>query len=89
MNLIPLNHHIIVKRVEADTKTAGGIIIPDSAKEKPTECEVMSVPNGETTHGLNVGDVILVGKYSGNEVTIEGQDYLILDEDDALCVVEK
>jgi chaperonin GroES len=88
---------VIVKRVKEEEKTKGGIIIPDSAKEKPVEGEVIAVGNGKvnekdgTLRKLDVkaGDRILFGKYSGTEVKLDGEDHLILREDDILGVIEK
>ncbi|MGI6394891.1 MAG: co-chaperone GroES [bacterium] len=95
MKLRPLNDRVIVKRVESETKTAGGIIIPDTAKEKPVEAEVVAVgigkllDNGERqTMQVKVGDKILFGKYSGTEVKINNEEHLILREDDVLAVIE-
>lgn len=96
MKLKPLNDRVIVKRVESETKTAGGIIIPDSAKEKPAEAEVVAVGTGKMLENgdrqkmqVKVGDKILFGKYSGTEVKINGEEHLILKEDDILAIVEK
>ena len=96
MKLRPMQDRIIVKRVEEETKTAGGIFIPETAKEKPQEGEVMAVGNGKRTEDgkilpldVKVGDKVLFGKYSGTEVKVEGQDYLIMREDDILGVIEK
>ena len=96
MNLRPLQDRIIVKRVDEETKTAGGIFIPDTAKEKPQQGEVVAVGKGKKTEDgkiipmdVNVGDKVLFGKYSGTEIKLEGQDYLIMREDDILGVVEK
>jgi chaperonin GroES len=95
MKLRPLQDRILVKRVEEETTTKGGIIIPDSAKEKPAEGKVMAVGNGKTGDDgkripleIKEGDVILFGKYSGTEVKIEGEEYLIMREDDILGVIE-
>jgi len=95
MKIRPLHDRVIVKRQEAETKTAGGIIIPDSAKEKPQEGEVVAVGKGirredGTISPLDVkaGDKILFSKYAGTEITIEGDDYLMMKEDDILGVVE-
>jgi chaperonin GroES len=92
----PLHDRVLVRRVEAEEKTAGGIIIPDTAKEKPAEAEVIAVGNGKaddkgTVRPLTVkkGDRVLFGKYSGNEIKIDGVDYLILREEDILGVLEK
>ncbi len=96
MNIRPLHDRLVVKRVKEEEKTAGGIIIPDTAKEKPVEGEVIAVGNGKLLedgklHALDVkkGDRVLFGKYSGTEVKIEGEDHLILREDDVLCVLVK
>jgi chaperonin GroES len=96
MKIRPLQDRVVVRRVKEEEKTKGGIIIPDSAKEKPVEALVIAVGNGKvlddgTTRKLDVkeGDRILFGKYSGTEVKIDGEDHLILREDDILGVVEK
>ncbi len=95
MNLRPLQDRILVERVEEQEKTKGGIIIPDTAKEKPAEGKVVAVGQGKLDDSgkriapeLKVGDRILFGKYSGTEVKIEGEDYLIMREDDVLGVIE-
>lgn len=95
MNLRPLHDRIIVKRLDIAEQKAGSIIIPDSAKEKPQQAEVIAAGNGKRREdgqliGLDVkaGDKILVGKYAGNEVSIDGKDYLILREDEVLAVIE-
>ena len=95
MKLRPLQDRILVKRVEEETKTKGGIIIPDTAKEKPAEGVVKAVGNGKVADDgsrvaleLKVDDRILFGKYSGTEVKIEGEEYLIMREDDVLGVIE-
>ena len=96
MSLRPLQDRVIVKRVEEEEKTAGGIIIPDTAKEKPIEGKVISAGNGKLSEegkriALEVkkGDRILFGKYSGTEVKIEDEEYLIMREDDVLGVIEQ
>jgi chaperonin GroES len=96
MNVRPLHDRILVKRVTSEEKSAGGIIIPDSAKEKPIEGQVLAVGKGKIMEGGEVhpldvkkGDRILFGKYSGTEIKIEGEEHLILREDDVLGVVEK
>ena len=96
MKIRPLQDRVIVKRVEEDEKTAGGIIIPDTAKEKPMEGEVVAVGNGKILdNGTKVpievkpGDRILFGKYAGTEVKIEGVEHLIMREDDILGIIEK
>jgi chaperonin GroES len=96
MGIRPLQDRVIIKRVKEEGKTKGGIIIPDTAKEKPVEGKVVAVGNGKvlengTVRKLDVkaGDTILFGKYTGTEVKIDGEDHLILREDDILGVVEK
>lgn len=96
MKIRPLNDRILVKRLEGETKTAGGIIIPDSAKEKPAEGEIMAVGSGKLNDkgervALEVkkGDRVLFSKYGGTEVKVDGVDYLIMREDDILGVIEK
>ncbi len=96
MKIRPLQDRLIVKRVGEEEKTKGGIIIPDTAKEKPIEAEVVAVGNGKvledgTVRKLDVkaGDRVLFGKYSGTEVKIDGEEHLILREDDILGVIEK
>lgn len=96
MSLRPLHDRVIVKRVEEEKKSLGGIIIPDSAAEKPLRAEVIAVGAGKRTddgkiHALDVkaGDIILIGKYSGTEVKVDGQDLVILREDDILAVFGK
>lgn len=95
MKLRPLQDRILVQRVEEETKTKGGIIIPDTAKEKPAEGKVVSVGEGRVSDDgkkvaleVKAGDLILFGKYSGTEVKIEGEEYLIMREDDVLGVIE-
>ena len=95
MKLRPLQDRILVQRVEEETKTKGGIIIPDTAKEKPAEGKVVAVGNGKVSDDgnrvpveLKKGDRILFGKYSGTEVKVEGEEYLIMREDDVLGVIE-
>ncbi len=95
MKIRPLQDRVIVKRVKEEEKTKGGIIIPDTAKEKPIEGEVIAVGNGKTLDDgtlrkpeVKPGDRILFGKYSGTEVKIEGEEHLILREDDILGVLE-
>lgn len=95
MKIRPLNDRLLVKRLEEEAKTAGGIIIPDSAKEKPAEGEVVAVGPGKTNDkgdrvALQVkeGDRVLFSKYGGTDVKIDGQDYLIMREDDILGVIE-
>ena len=95
MKLRPLQDRILVKRVEEEEKTKGGIIIPDTAKEKPAEGKVTAVGNGKLGEDgkripleIKKGDRILFGKYSGTEVKIEDNEYLIMREDDVLGVIE-
>jgi chaperonin GroES len=95
MKLKPLQDRILVQRVEEETTTKGGIIIPDTAKEKPAEGKVIAVGNGKLADDgkriameVKTGDRILFGKYAGTEVKIDGQEYLILREDDVLGVIE-
>ena len=93
MKFRPLQDRVVVKRVEEESKTAGGIIIPDTAKEKPQEAEVVAVgPGARDDKGaliamdVKVGDRVLFGKWSGTEITLEGQDLLIMKESDILGV---
>ena len=95
MNLKPLGDKIIVEVLNAQDKTKGGIILPDSAKEKPQEAKVVSIGSGKTLANgkvvppeVKAGDTILFGKYSGNEVKINGKEYLIINSDDILAVVK-
>ena len=95
MKFRPLHDRVLVKRVEAEEKTKGGIIIPDTAQEKPQEAEVIAVgPGARDKSGklvpidLKVGDRILLGKWSGTEIKIDGEDRLILKESDVMGVVE-
>ncbi len=95
MKIRPLHDHILVKRVKEEEKTKGGIIIPDTAKEKPQEGKVVAVGKGKILENGKVapldvkkGDRILFSKYAGNEVKIEGEEHLILREDDILGVLE-
>jgi chaperonin GroES len=90
----PLHDRVVVRRIEADTKTAGGIIIPDSAQEKPQQGEIVAVgPGGRDEAGklipidLKVGDKVLFGKWSGTEVKLDGQELLIMKESDIMGVV--
>jgi chaperonin GroES len=94
MNVKPLEDRIIVRPLEAEQKTAGGIIIPDAAKEKPQKGEVVAVGPGKVTDkgvkidpALTKGDTVLYGKYSGTEVKIDGVDYLIMRESDVLAKI--
>ena len=96
MKVRPLQDRVLVRRVAEEEKTKGGIIIPDTAKEKPAEGEIIAIGNGKaddkgTVRPLQVkkGDRVLFGKYSGNEIKIDGVDHLILREEDILGVLEK
>jgi chaperonin GroES len=96
MKIRPLNDRVLVKRLEEEQKTAGGIIIPDTAKEKPAEGQVVAVGPGKLNNkgervamDLKAGDRVLFSKYGGTEVKIDGDDFLIMREDDILGVVEK
>jgi chaperonin GroES len=95
MKFRPLHDRVVVRRIEEDTKTKGGIIIPDTAKEKPMQGEVIAVgPGGRDDNGkltpldVKAGDTILFGKWSGTEVKIDGIDYLIMKESDIMGVIE-
>ena len=94
MKFRPLHDRVVVKRIDAEEKTAGGIIIPDSAKEKPSQGEILSVgPGGRDEAGklipidLKVGDIVLFGKWSGTEVKIDNEDVLIMKESDIMGVI--
>jgi len=95
MKIRPLNDRILVKRLEQVEKTAGGIIIPDSAKEKPAEGKVVAVGNGKLNEAgqrvaleVKAGDRVLFSKYGGTDVKLDGEDFLIMREDDILGIVE-
>jgi len=95
MKFRPLHDRILVERVESEERTKGGIILPDSAKEKPQQGKIIAVGSGRraedgtiTPLEVKVGDAILFGKYSGSEIKIEGIEYLIMKEDDVLGIVE-
>ena len=85
----PIADRVIIKSAPADEKTKGGIIIPDTAKEKPQRGEVVAVGPGKDGNlmTVQVGDIVLYGKYSGQEISFEGQDYLIMREDDILVII--
>ena len=96
MKVVPLHDRIVVARIDAEEKTAGGIIIPDTAKEKPIEGEIIAVGKGKKTEDgklipldVKPGDKVLFSKYGGTEVKIEGVEYLIMREDDIMGVIEK
>jgi len=95
MKLRPLHDRVIVKRVEEERTTPGGIVIPDSAAEKPIRGEILAVGNGKILDNgekraldLKVGDIILFGKYSGTEVKVDGEELLVMREDDVMAVIE-
>ncbi len=95
MKIRPLNDRILVQRLEQEEKTSGGIIIPDSAKEKPAEGKIVAVGNGKLNDAgervameVKVGDMVLFSKYGGTDVKLDGDDYLIMREDDILGVIE-
>lgn len=94
MNFQPLQDRVLVRRIEAEEKTAGGIIIPDTAKEKPIQGEIVAVGAGVRNDkgevvplSVKAGDRVLFGKWSGTEVTIDGQDYVIMKESDILGIL--
>ena len=96
MKFRPLHYRVVVKRIDAEEKSAGGIIIPDTAKEKPSQGEVLAVgPGGRDESGklipidVKVGDIVLFGKWSGTEVKIDGEDLLIMKESDIMGVIEE
>ncbi|MFM2244775.1 MAG: hypothetical protein RL071_849 [Pseudomonadota bacterium] len=96
MKFRPLHDRVLVKRVEPEARTTSGLILPDTAKEKPTEGEVVAVGNGKrlddgTTRALSVkaGDRVIFGKYTGDEVKLDGVEHVILSESDLLAVVER
>ncbi len=95
MSLRPLHDRIIVKRLDGEEKTAGGLYIPDSAKEKPQKGEVIAAGNGKKNDegkcmplDVKVGDTILFGKYAGTEIKVDGEELLMMREDDVLAVIE-
>jgi len=89
LKIQPLSDRVLVQPQEAETKTASGIIIPDSAKEKPQQGKVVAVGSGKKDHKMTVkvGDTVLYGKYSGTELRLDGNDYLMMREDDILAIV--
>jgi len=94
MNVKPLGDRILIKPMQAEEKTKGGILLPDTAKEKPQQGEVVAVGQGKTLETgevkaleVKAKDKVLYGKYSGTEVTVEGEEYLIIREDDVLAIV--
>jgi chaperonin GroES len=95
MNIRPLHDRVVLKRMEEETKSPGGIVIPDSAAEKPIRGEVVAVGNGKRLDNgdlipldVKVGDKVLFGKYSGTEVKVNGQELLVMREDDIMGVIE-
>ncbi|MES2615399.1 MAG: co-chaperone GroES [Bdellovibrionota bacterium] len=94
-SLRPLNDRILLERLEAEQKTAGGILIPDNAKEKPVEAKVIAVGNGKILENgsrqsmsVKAGDKVIFGKWSGSEVKIDGKEYLLVKEDEILAVID-
>ena len=95
MKIVPLNEKIVVERLEADERTAGGIILPDTAKEKPKQGKVLSLGDGKLLDNgkraqfqVREGDRVLFTSYAGSEVTLDGDEYLIMTEDDILAVID-
>jgi chaperonin GroES len=95
MNIVPLNDKIVVKRLEAEDKTAGGIVLPDTAKEKPKQGKVVSLGDGKlletgkrAAFQVREGDRVLFTSFAGTEVTVDGKELLIMTEDDILAVIE-
>jgi chaperonin GroES len=95
MKIRPLGDRVVIKKLEAEETTKSGIVLPGSAKEKPQEAEIVAVGPGGVVDGkeikmeVKVGDIVLFSKYSGNEIKVDGQEFLILKQDDILAVVEK
>jgi chaperonin GroES len=95
VKITPLNDKIVVERLEADDKTVGGIILPDSAKEKPKQGKVLAIGEGKPLENgkrapfqVKVGNTVLFTSYAGSEVTLDGKEYLIMTEDDLLAIVD-
>jgi chaperonin GroES len=95
MKLRPLHDRVIIKRLEAETKSAGGIVIPDSATEKPVKGEVVAVGSGKILEdgkvrpvGVKAGEKVLFGKYSGTEVKVDGEELLVMREEDLMAVID-
>ena len=95
MNIRPLHDRVILKRMEEETTSAGGIVIPDSAAEKPMRGEVIAIGKGKRLDSgdvialdVKVGDTVLFGKYSGTEVKVDGEELLVMKEDDIMAVIE-
>ena len=96
MNFRPLHDRVVVKRIDEEEKTAGGIIIPDTAKEKPMQGKIVAVGPGKRSDSSEIspldvkaGDTVIFGKWSGTEVTIDGQDLLIMNESDIMGILDK
>jgi chaperonin GroES len=96
MKIRPLHDRVLVKRLEQEEKTKGGIIIPETAKEKPVEGKVIAVGHGrildngqKVAMDVKVGDIVLFGKYSGNEVKIDGEEHVVLKEDELYAIIDK
>jgi len=94
MKVVPLNDKVLVKRLEAEEKTAGGIVLPDTAKEKPKQGTVLAIGEGKRLDNgslaafqVKVGDKVLFTSYAGNEVNVDGQDYLLMSEEDILAIL--
>ncbi len=95
MTIRPLHDRVLIKRLDAQTTSSGGIVIPDSAREKPIEGEVIAVGHGKKLDNgdvrpvdVKVGDTVLIGKYAGTEVTMEGMEYVVLREEDIMGVID-
>jgi chaperonin GroES len=96
MKLTPLGDRVVVRPLQAEEKTKGGIVLPDTAKEKPQEGEIVAVGKGRTLDNgsvvapeVKVGDRVLYGKYSGNEIVVEGEELMIMREEDLLAILKK
>jgi chaperonin GroES len=96
MKIRPLHDRIVAKRLAEEEKTSGGLFIPDTAKEKPLEAQVIAVGDGKILDNgkvqalaVHVGDKVLIGKYTGSEVKLDGEDHIILREDDVLAILDK
>ena len=96
MNLRPLHDRVIVKRLDQETKTASGIVLPDAAAEKPDQGKILAVGNGKILEDgkvraleVKVGDIVLFGKYSGQTVKVDGEELLVMREEDIMAVVQK
>jgi len=95
MKVVPLNEKLVIERVEAETKTAGGIVLPDSAKEKPKEGKILKLGEGKLLENgsrsqfqVKEGDRVLFTSYAGTEIKVDGKEYLIMTEDDILAVID-